>query len=408
MAAITTDVAAFTKLVGDTLLRGEESVSTADALKGKDCVAIYFSAHWCGPCRGFTPSFADAYNKLKAAGKKFEVVFVSSDRDEDAFKEYFGEMPWLALPYTRRDLKQKLSSKFKVSGIPSLVLLDSSGKCYNMNGRSAVSDLESYPWQPRKLSEILGDDLMNKVSGKTFGIYFSAHWCPPCRGFTPKLVENYKKLKEAGKDFEIIFVSSDRGEDAFNEYFGEMPWLALPFSKRKEKSELSEMFGVQGIPTLVVVGSDGKTITTEGRGPISSATFVEDFPYYPKPVNDLDDVQSGINEYPSLLVITQGAEESDHKAAHEVLLKAAEDMFKKEEDDREVGRFFTVKGDMAERLRGMMDIPSKGICMVMLDIASQGAYYLPSKPVTSVPSADDVKAFISDFKEGKVDRKQLN
>jgi thiol-disulfide isomerase/thioredoxin len=27
------------------------------------------------------------------------------------------------------------------------------------------------------------------LAGKTIGIYFSAHWCPPCRGFTPKLVE---------------------------------------------------------------------------------------------------------------------------------------------------------------------------------------------------------------------------
>jgi len=316
-------------------------------------------------------------------------------------------MPWLALPFAERDLKQKLSSKFKVSGIPSLVLLDSSGKCYNTNGRSAVSDLESYPWQPRTLAELLGDELMNKVGGKTFGLYFSAHWCPPCRGFTPKLVENYNKLKEAGKDFEIIFVSSDRDENAFNEYFGEMPWLALPFSKRKEKSELSEMFGVQGIPTFVVIGSDGKTITSEGRGPISSATFIEDFPYHPKPVNDLDDVQSGINEYPSLLVITEGAEESDHKAAHEVLLNAAEEMFKKEENDREVGRFFTVKGDMAQRLRGMMDIPSEGISMVVLDIASQGAYFLPSNPGSSVPSAEAVKSFISEFKAGKLDRKQL-
>ena len=29
------------------------------------------------------------------------------------------------------------------------------------------------------------------------GIYFSAHWCPPCRGFTPKLVESYEKMTAA-------------------------------------------------------------------------------------------------------------------------------------------------------------------------------------------------------------------
>lgn len=31
--------------------------------------------------------------------KKFEVIFVSSDEDEEAFKEYFKVMPWKALPY---------------------------------------------------------------------------------------------------------------------------------------------------------------------------------------------------------------------------------------------------------------------------------------------------------------------
>jgi hypothetical protein len=37
------------------------------------------------------------------------VVFVSSDRDSDAFKSYYGEMPWLALPYEDRDAKAALS-----------------------------------------------------------------------------------------------------------------------------------------------------------------------------------------------------------------------------------------------------------------------------------------------------------
>jgi len=74
--------------------------------------------------------------------------------------------------------------------------------------------------------------------GKTVGIYFSAHWCPPCRGFTPKLAEFYKK-RHNEKNFEIVFVSSDKNEDEFQTYRKEMPWLALPFADRDRKVRLA-------------------------------------------------------------------------------------------------------------------------------------------------------------------------
>lgn len=32
----------------------------ADVIKDKTYILIYFSAHWCGPCRGFTPQLANA------------------------------------------------------------------------------------------------------------------------------------------------------------------------------------------------------------------------------------------------------------------------------------------------------------------------------------------------------------
>jgi len=138
--------------------------------------------------------------------------------------------------------------------------------------------------------DLLGEKLLNKdgeidtataLDGKTaVGFYFSAHWCPPCKGFTPVLAEKYKALKEAGKDFEIVFVSSDQDEDQFKSYHAEMPWLAMPYSQTKLKEDLKKKYDCKGIPYLVIV--DGKTtttITTEGRSAITADSYLVDFPF---------------------------------------------------------------------------------------------------------------------------------
>ena len=56
------------------------------------------------------------YNKLKEDGKQFEVVFVSSDRDEESWEEYLSSMPWYSLPFSDNNRKKALSRKFDVSG----------------------------------------------------------------------------------------------------------------------------------------------------------------------------------------------------------------------------------------------------------------------------------------------------
>ena len=65
---------------------------------------------------------ADQYKKLTAEGKNFEIVFISSSNSQENFDKYFGEMPWKALPFSDRDRKAALSKKFKVQGIPNLVI----------------------------------------------------------------------------------------------------------------------------------------------------------------------------------------------------------------------------------------------------------------------------------------------
>jgi len=106
------------------------------------------------------------------------------------------------------------------------------------------------------------------LAGKTVGIYFSAHWCPPCRAFTPNLVKFRDKNK---KNFEVVFVSSDRSPDAQMDYMKEagMKWYTLPH-RSAEANALSKKFQVRGIPSLVIVSEEGKTITKNGRGDVSS------------------------------------------------------------------------------------------------------------------------------------------
>lgn len=57
-----------------------------------------------------------------------QLVFVSSDKDEVAFKDYLSEMSFGAVPFENRDAKAKLSSKFKVNGIPTLVIVGADGE----------------------------------------------------------------------------------------------------------------------------------------------------------------------------------------------------------------------------------------------------------------------------------------
>jgi len=129
---------AIVELLGDKLVSKSGEISTADAIKGKDAIGLYFSAHWCGPCRQFTPLLTKQYSEWIAGNSSVELIFVSSDEDEDAFKEYFATMDFKALPFDE-DKKDALSEKFGVQGIPTLIVLDKDGKIISKDGRADVN-----------------------------------------------------------------------------------------------------------------------------------------------------------------------------------------------------------------------------------------------------------------------------
>lgn len=120
-------------MLGQQLLtRGQGLVATRQALGAASAVALYFSAHWCGPCRNFTPQLARALSGNM--WPQLAVVFVSSDRDPASFLQYYAEMPWLAVPFESPS-RQLLGAHFQVRGIPSLVILNArTGALISANG----------------------------------------------------------------------------------------------------------------------------------------------------------------------------------------------------------------------------------------------------------------------------------
>lgn len=91
-----------------------------------------------------------------------------------------------------------------------------------------------------------------------FAFYRSAMWCPPCRKFTPELVDFYKKHKRKGAAFELVFISSDKSEDLMAEYMDdyEMEWPAFEYGKNKEIVRRNG----SGIPNLIITDAEGNKL----------------------------------------------------------------------------------------------------------------------------------------------------
>jgi thiol-disulfide isomerase/thioredoxin len=104
-------------------------------------------------------------------------------------------------------------------------------------------------------------------SKKYFLLYFSAHWCPPCRQFTPGLVNYYNDIIAKHPEVELVFVSFDKSASGMETYMREMnmPWPAVAYDKRAMKSGIQKYAG-RGIPDLVLVDGSGNVLADSYRG----------------------------------------------------------------------------------------------------------------------------------------------
>jgi peroxiredoxin len=102
--------------------RAGQDVSLAQ-YKG-NVVMINFWASWCGPCRQEMPLLESIYKKYNKMG--FTMIGVNVEPDSNAANEWLKATP-VSFPILY-DRDSKVSKLYDVSGMPSTVIIDRSGK----------------------------------------------------------------------------------------------------------------------------------------------------------------------------------------------------------------------------------------------------------------------------------------
>ena len=253
---------------------------------------------------------------------------------------------------------------------------------------------------------VLGKQLLSKADGSliatadalqgasAIGFYFSASWCPPCRGFTPLLIDSYKQHLHP-KGLRCVLVSWDRDDTSFTDYYSSMPWLALPYEESSRNQELCQHFAVRTIPTLALVDPEGNTITTGAREALVDDPQGEHYPWTEPAGRDfaVSDPKR-LNDSPSVICICEAHEASQ---AAEALETAGGDY----------GLFVGCGGSLTKQLNKLCGLKPSGVPrLLMINLPDNGSFYIgPEGP--EVLQSDVVAAFVADFAAGRLTRHEV-
>jgi peroxiredoxin len=113
---------------------------------------------------------------------------------------------------------------------------------------------------------------LSALRGKRVLINFWASWCPPCLEETPALIAAYDELRRSDPNIEFIGVGTNDDPENLRKFAenNRIPYLVVDDSS----SEVSDAYGVLGMPTTVFVDSSG-VIQRIWNGAIKHSQVVE-------------------------------------------------------------------------------------------------------------------------------------
>lgn len=126
--------------LGDQLVKADGTMVPTDVLNGK-VVGLFFSGSWS---ESYVQQLKDLYNKLKAKGEPFEIVWVSNDVSQESMMKFMKEkqIPWLAVAFDRLRVLN-LRFQYNVRFDPTLLIINSPGSVFTTDGLKDMSVLGS-------------------------------------------------------------------------------------------------------------------------------------------------------------------------------------------------------------------------------------------------------------------------
>lgn len=125
-------------------------------------------------------------------------------------------------------------------------------------------------------------------------MYFSLSSFKKSSDFTGTLVKTYNELKAKEENFEIVMIPLDDDEEPFKKELNNVPWLSLPF-KDKKCEKLVRYFELSTLPTLVIIGPDGKTLHPNVADAIEEHG-TNAYPFTPDKFSELEKIEKAKQE----------------------------------------------------------------------------------------------------------------
>ena len=212
----------------------------------------------------------EAIDKLqeKAAGeiKDFCAKTIRKNRNNEAGLEAFKYIYYFLTPEELEKAIASLGPKLKENEFVKQASQSLTAKKSTKAGQpftdfTIVQDPDNPEATTVKFSDYVG-------KGKYVLVDFWASWCGPCKAEIPNIKAVYDKY--AGEDFDVLSVAVWDKPAATAQAVAE---LGITWNQIVNAQQVpTDLYGIEGIPHIMLVGPDGIILNRELRGPEIEAT----------------------------------------------------------------------------------------------------------------------------------------